>query len=109
MSLKDFVYDEHIKNNILNIIRTLFKRGPHTVNVSIEEWSIIVEKMFEEWKDLDKTSAKLWDGDKYQPLRQMAKRMDISPRELLVRTKLMYFVAKSEILRMELEDLRNGN
>lgn len=108
MSLKDFADDERTKNTILNIIKVLMERGPHSVQVSAEEWTVVVEKMFEEWKDLDKTSAKLWDEGKYAPLRAMAKKMDLSPRELLVRTKLMYFVAKSEILRMELEDLKDA-
>jgi len=107
MSLIDYANEERLKNNILNIVRMLFKNGPHKINVNLEEWDHIVNKMVEEWEDVDKTSETVQDADRCVVLHGVAENMGISPEEMLLRTKLMYFIAKSEIMRFQIMEMKD--
>ncbi len=106
MTLLDYANEERLKNNILNIVRLLFKNGPHEINISQEEWDHIVNKMMEEWKDVDSTNETLEDKEKWAVLHAVAKKMKINPEEMLIRTKLMYFIAKGEIMRFQILEMR---
>ncbi len=104
MALIDYVKEEKLKHNILNVIRILLK------DINTDKWEPIAEKMMMEWNDIDNIAKKLNEEVSLEILNETAKMMHIDPEDMVVRIKLMYFIAKSEILRfhvLEIEKLFN--
>ena len=99
--LEDFLDEQKSKNMLCHIIRKLFDVGPHTLRVTPEEWEKVTEKMYLEWTALNEINL---DDKVYSGMKLVAKKLKMDPWELLLRTKMMYFIAKSEVLKMEVDD-----
>lgn len=99
MSLIDYAKEEKIKYNINNIMRLLLK---DTVNVDADEWDPIIEKLMEEWKDVDDAAEMIKENKNWSAVNKTANEMGVKPEEMVLRIKLMYFIAKSEILRLQI-------
>jgi hypothetical protein len=103
MSLIDYANEEKMKHDLLNIVRILLKGR---IDVDVEKWDYIVDKMMEEWKDVDVSTEKLKEDNNWKVLSKIADEMHIDPDDLLVRIKLMYFVAKSEIQGIQILEMQ---
>lgn len=106
MSLSDYVKEEKLKHDILSIVRTLLNSGPYKINLDLAGWDHVVNKMMEEWKDADRAKEVMEDSSKWVDLRRAAKDIGITPEDMLVRLKLMFFIAKSEIMRFQIREMR---
>jgi hypothetical protein len=103
--MSNFTKKEKMKHNILGIVRILLGKRMDLNSIKVEEWDYIVEKMIDEWKDVDTITEALVENGDYEDVRVAAKGMEVSPEDMVVRLKLMYFVAKSEIQILEMKRL----
>ena len=87
-------------------MRTLLNSGPYKINLDLEGWDRVVNKMIEEWKDADRAKEIMEDASKWVDLRRAAKDIGITPEDMLIRLKLMFFIAKNEIMRFQIREMR---
>jgi len=104
MDLKEFARDERLKYVLVNVMKLLYGRKKIDLTIfSGMDWDKVTSKMVKEWKELDDVDM---EDDNYKAFTKVASNLDIEPKELLTRMKLIFYMLKSEIFRYRCETLK---
>jgi len=67
------------------------------------DWDKVTSKMVKEWKELDDVDMA---DENFKAFTRVADGLDIAPKELLTRMKLIFYMLKSEIFRYRCKALK---